>query len=218
MDGEAIYFLDAGALAPGDRDAWLAAAPGFLDEGERARLARYIPPEKKVELLLGRVLVKTVLEVCHGVPSPHIAAADDDAKPALKGRPAGPFFNLSHSKGALALIVSPAREVGIDLERIRAVSDSLARGTMHEDERAAIREDADFFRLWTAKEAYMKLVGSGLKIPPLRLRVDLGRSLVRDLESADEISYCWERRGDWVASWMARPFDSGLAPRALRSG
>jgi 4'-phosphopantetheinyl transferase len=79
-------------------------------------------------------------------------------------------FNLSHS-GELALCaVSRRREVGVDLEQVRELSDAdaLARRFFAEAESAALaalpaaERLPAFFRCWTRKEAYLKAVGAGL--------------------------------------------------------
>lgn len=209
--GAEVALLDAtrlcgagwrGLIAPAEE--WLAgaAAPaaGLLEPDEAARLARFLPTEKRLEFLLGRVLLRGVLEPLCGGAAPRLRAAGD-GKLHLAGCAGGPFFNLSHSKGVLVAIVSADREVGIDVERIRPFSEELARSTMHPDERAAIRAPEDFFRLWTAKEAVMKLRGAGLKIAPLRLRADLGAGTVTDLRTGERATFRWLGHGDHVASW-----------------
>jgi 4'-phosphopantetheinyl transferase len=79
-------------------------------------------------------------------------------------------FNLSHS-GELALCaVSCRREVGVDLEQVRELSDAdaLARRFFAEAETTAlaalpaVERLPAFFRCWTRKEAYLKAVGAGL--------------------------------------------------------
>ncbi|HVY60927.1 MAG TPA: 4'-phosphopantetheinyl transferase superfamily protein [Planctomycetota bacterium] len=201
--GEAIYFLSAAGIEGPDLEAWLSAAPAHLDAGERARLERYIFPEKKLEFALGRLLLKSVLAARHGVEDPRIG---DDArgKPCLVDRPGGPFFNLSHSRGALAAIVSPSREVAIDIEAVRPYSAGLAGKVLSPAERARVRETADFYRFWTAKEAFMKLEGRGLAIPPLRLEVDLDARTVRDLATGALEPFAGELRGAHAVAWMAR--------------
>jgi 4'-phosphopantetheinyl transferase len=78
-------------------------------------------------------------------------------------------FNISHS-GALAVIALGHVEVGVDAELPRARrSDDIARRfyAPGEVERLFAEEDparrADsFFRLWTCKEAFLKVTGEGL--------------------------------------------------------
>ena len=78
-------------------------------------------------------------------------------------------FNISHS-GALAVIALARVEVGVDAELPRARrSDAIARRfyAPGEIERLFAEEDAvrradGFFRLWTCKEAFLKVTGEGL--------------------------------------------------------
>ncbi len=92
------------------------------------------------------------------------------------------FFNLSHS-GTLAACVFYKREIGLDIQKIKPVSEKLIKKvttdteydylmSCGEDERRFL-----FFRLWTAKESYMKYLGSGLSLSPKRLEVTFGKTL-----------------------------------------
>ncbi len=208
---EAIYFLlpDAAAPPERERDAWLAAAGAHLGADEVERLRRYLLPDKQFEFLMGRVLLRGALAL-HGTAAP--LEAEPRGKLRAAGCPGGPFFNLSHSNGGFAVIVSSGREVGIDLERIRPYDPDLAGRTMHVEERAAFGSGEDFFLHWTAKEAFMKLKGAGLAIAPLRLRVDARRALVEDLETGESLPFAWERRGAYVASWIVAPRGRLLPP------
>lgn len=77
-------------------------------------------------------------------------------------------FNISHS-GSAAVIALGRREVGIDVELPRPRrSDAIARRFYAPGENKFIfslpdgpRADA-FFRLWTCKEAFLKVTGEGL--------------------------------------------------------
>ena len=56
--------------------------------------------------------------------------------------------------------------VGIDVESIRSYKDSLAQYTMNDEELQCIQKAANpavaFIRLWTMKEAALKLIGTGI--------------------------------------------------------
>jgi 4'-phosphopantetheinyl transferase len=109
--------------------------------------------------VLGRTLGCGPAEVEFGY-GPH-------GKPRLAGSEVR--FNISHS-GALAVIALARVEVGVDAELPRARrSDAIARRfyapgeieRLFAEEEAARRADA-FFRLWTCKEAFLKVTGEGL--------------------------------------------------------
>lgn len=83
-------------------------------------------------------------------------------KPRLASPPGELAFNLSHSSG-LALVAVARREVGVDVERIRA------------------KRPVDFYRGWADREARVKYLGTGLTGPvppdssePAVHRVDVG--------------------------------------------
>jgi 4'-phosphopantetheinyl transferase len=90
-------------------------------------------------------------------------------------------FNLSHSDRRTLIAVSKDREVGVDLEKIRADRDvtALAARFFAPQEQAAIMDAGSsakhwtFSRIWVAKEAVMKARGSGLTFPLDRHRIEL---------------------------------------------
>ena len=78
-----------------------------------------------------------------------------------------PFFSLSHCRKAVACIIDD-RPCGIDIESVgRRASDSLIRYSMNEEEIGEIKKGEPggkaFLRLWTRKEAVLKLIGTGIR-------------------------------------------------------
>lgn len=113
-----------------------------------------------VYLLLQEALKKEygIREVPEFIYGPH-------GKPALKGHPEI-HFNLSHCRQAALCVVSD-RPVGCDVESVPAVLDmDLCRYCFNEEETAGILSSENpplaFTKLWTRKEAYLKLTGEGL--------------------------------------------------------
>ena len=87
---------------------------------------------------------------------------NDYGAPYIEG---GPHFSISHCKRGIAVAVSE-NPIGIDIEAIRTFSPELMRKTMNEDEQQRITSsatpDQEFIRLWTQKEALLKLHGTGI--------------------------------------------------------
>lgn len=141
----------------------------WLSEGDRQRCARLISPalgqRQRVACALLRRLLSQWLqrppETIHWQQGEH-------GKPFLAG---GPYFNLSHSQGFAGLALDQNQEIGLDLEdRRREVAlEQLARRFFAPPEAAWVLASADlrrsFFDCWTAKEAYIKALGSGLYHP-----------------------------------------------------
>jgi len=115
-----------------------------------------------------RGILREVLGRALGCPPAEVRFAyGAHGKPRLAGSDL--LFNISHS-GALAVIALAGVEVGVDVELPRPRrSDAIARRfyapgeneRLFAEEDAARRADA-FFRLWTCKEAFLKVTGEGL--------------------------------------------------------
>ena len=77
----------------------------------------------------------------------------------------GPYFSISHCKQGIAVAVSET-PIGIDIETIRPLNESLVRKTMNNQEQTHIfsssHPETEFIRLWTQKEAYVKMQGTGI--------------------------------------------------------
>jgi 4'-phosphopantetheinyl transferase len=92
-------------------------------------------------------------------------------------------FNLSHSEDWALLAWHLDLPIGVDIEWVRELPDldSLAAHHFTEAELAwlqavdaGVAREARFYRLWSAKEASLKALGSGLLVAPQRVEVPLG--------------------------------------------
>lgn len=118
------------------------------------------------ELAEGGLEVCTVPLLLKEIPEPMPLeyGCGEHGKPYLINSPW--HFNLSHS-GDYVLCALSRREVGADIqiERKKNVK-KIAERFFSEEENRMLKqsedENADFFRLWTRKEAYGKLTGEGL--------------------------------------------------------
>ena len=77
----------------------------------------------------------------------------------------GPYFSISHCKQGIVVAVSET-PIGIDIEAIRPLNEGLVQKAMNPQEQAQIAAAAnpeqEFIRLWTRKEAYVKMQGTGI--------------------------------------------------------
>ena len=96
-------------------------------------------------------------------------------KPALNGefRESPLRFNMSHSHGVALYALTDGREIGVDVEHVRAdfAGDDIAQRFFSPFEVEVLcgvsaddRVNA-FFRWWTRKEAYIKATGRGMSQP-----------------------------------------------------
>lgn len=74
-------------------------------------------------------------------------------------------FSISHCKEGIAVVIAP-HPVGVDIESFRQYSESLLQKTMNEQEILRIQQSAEpsveFIKLWTKKEALLKMQGTGI--------------------------------------------------------
>jgi 4'-phosphopantetheinyl transferase len=100
-----------------------------------------------------------------------VCGSHEHGRPSLSGGDltGAPSFSLSHS-GDVAVVAVAAEPIGADVERVhpRRYLDAVARRVLRDDEfaRWAALPETDrvvaFLRVWTAKEAYVKLLGVGI--------------------------------------------------------
>ena len=98
----------------------------------------------------------------------------DDGKPRASG---GLHFNLSHTDGLALIAISRAREVGVDVERVRPVprAVAIAARVFTQDEAEAVaragegERDVLFHRLWVAHEARVKLGADAAEVHELEV-------------------------------------------------
>ena len=159
---------------------WLAgpAGPGGVPEhlwntlsrAEKDRANRFLRVEDRALFALTRGTLRCLLSKATGVPAEEIAFAEGPyGKPCLVGTDA-PHFNVSHS-GCWALIgFSNVRDIGVDIEFMRAAGGELdlARSFFSAAEYRSLEgleRDmllSSFYKIWTCKEAVLKACGAGI--------------------------------------------------------
>lgn len=162
-------------LSPSDGDEKL------LEPAERARLQRLRVADKRRQFLAAQADLRRVLgRYRDRGPAEIRFAYGEHGKPWLPDDP-DVGFNLSHS-GALAVVaVARGLELGVDLEHTARQRPflRLSQRYFHPAEHAWLaarpteRLAADFYRVWTLKEAYLKAIGTGLTVSPSSFRIDL---------------------------------------------
>lgn len=90
-------------------------------------------------------------------------------------------FNLSHSHDLALLAVTQGNEVGVDIEYCQRKTDwqGIVKRFFTATEQKAlfllpeIQQREAFFQLWTRKEAYMKVLGTGLALAPTQFSLSV---------------------------------------------
>jgi 4'-phosphopantetheinyl transferase len=144
-----------------------------LSEDERQRAARFHFKKDRNRFVAGRVILREILGQLVGVdPDELIFSHGVHGKPRLAMLPnAKTFlhFNLAHSDSLAVYAVSRRHEVGIDIERIRAIPEARDVAMQffgeHEYKWWCLLPDdkkmEGFFNCWVRKEALLKALGTG---------------------------------------------------------
>lgn len=133
-----------------------------LSQYRQEKLARTRNP-KAYALSLGvELLLLAALRELNGPMPPLEITCGEGGKPALKD---GPAFSLSHS-GERVLCALSDKPVGADLQQLRPCNPALVRRFFTAEEGAWLEaqqeRDLAFSLLWSLKESYVKLLGSGI--------------------------------------------------------
>lgn len=149
------------------------AAPSFTPSSEEtARARRYVKPEHGRRYLRARHALRRVLSIETGIPVLDLALTIGvDGKPELSGPPGPVHFNVSHSGDLILIGLSHQARLGVDIELIAPIEKNLVERFFSPAEQAALSKVSDaewlrgFYRCWTRKEAFVKGLGRGLKLP-----------------------------------------------------
>ena len=158
------------------------------DETERGLRFRF--EESRLEYLVTRVLVRTVLSRYADVgPGDWKFGKHPGGRPeVVQPMPATtPRFSLSHTRELIACLVARDRDVGVDVENTtRSVGFlEIAERYFSAGEVADIRSLPEpgarkrFFEYWTLKESAIKAMGTGISSGLSRVCFDLGESAIR---------------------------------------
>ena len=174
IDSVALWYVETGLSR-----AQFAACESVLSEEERSRAdsfhfekdrRQFVVARGSLRYLLGSLLSTEAVEIEfeYGV----------FGKPLLKageGIGGGIPFNLAHSGPHVLIGVSPNLEMGVDLEALGPGEIRMAplvKNICTPKEAAWVEglgvqeKERALSRLWTAKEAILKAIGSGFQIPP----------------------------------------------------
>jgi 4'-phosphopantetheinyl transferase len=188
-----------------------------LTQDEREKAGRFRFHKDRHQSVVARGALRDILSRYLNTPPGDLRFSyGPHGKPRLERGVRGKHleFNLSHSHGLILVAVSAARQVGVDIERIRPGSDweQIAERFFSPREAATLRalpvdqRTEAFFCCWTRKEAYIKAIGEGLSIKLSRFDVSVTpgepAKLLRSVEDP-EATLRWSLMEVIPAPWYA---------------
>lgn len=182
------------ALGPRDVHVWRVAldrpASAFarvLADDERARAARFHFDRDRDAYTIARGALRTLAGRYLGRAADALALAyRAHGKPYLPDEDLR--FNVSHSGQVAVIGFARGRELGVDVERRRALADlaALAEASFSPAERARFAalppadQEPAFYRCWARKEAFIKATGEGIsQLAAFDVSLDLPARVLR---------------------------------------
>ena len=177
-------------LAPGEISVWkfvpanlfryAAQLEKLLSPHERQRLERFTDEAVRREFVICRSVLHFLLALLSGEKLSELQIREDaSGKPRLEpdGHAHPLEFNIAHTDGLCLIACARESALGVDVERVRPLPelDAMARKYLAPREKAQwesapeVERTALFYRFWSAKEALLKALGSGLRIPPAQV-------------------------------------------------
>lgn len=205
-----------------DDDRQLARLRLLLSDEELAQESRFYFADDRKRYLVTRAMVRMLLSRYAPIAPedwafsrnaygrPVIARAIADAEHQARGL----SFNLSHTRGLIALAISRGRELGVDVENIaaRSVSLDVAEHFFSPVEVAELscvapeRQQDRFFEYWTFKESYIKARGMGLSLPLDRFSFRFPHQGAVSISIDPDL----QDRADRWSFWQCRPTSQHL--------
>ena len=154
----------------------------LLSEEEQQRCRRFHFEHDRKHYLTAHAMLRLCLAHHLGCDPQQVElAVGRNGKPELVAQSfeAPLSFNLSHTRGMVACIVTSGRACGIDVEGIQLLPEmaGMAQTVYSEKEnswlaRQQTTQSQSFFALWTLKEAYIKATGLGMSAPLRQISID----------------------------------------------
>ena len=134
-----------------------------LSLSRKKRIDRLTAPDSRMRSLAGELLVLQTLKKEYNIDG--VIECDEKGKPYLKGNEI--FISIAHSGEYVACAVDES-PIGIDIEKIRDIDFKITNRVCSEEEKEYLFENEAeklyrFYEIWTAKEAFFKMRGTGIE-------------------------------------------------------
>ena len=137
-----------------------------MSKERQEKCLRYKFADDRRRMAFGESLLRKLISDEYDVREEDVIIKNlPSGKPVAEVQGKNLCVSITHSGDYVACGVSDT-PIGVDLEVMRQVSPLLLTKALNEEERAFVSNSEDenlsFLKLWTAKEAYLKLTGEGL--------------------------------------------------------
>ncbi|MBN2738190.1 MAG: 4'-phosphopantetheinyl transferase superfamily protein [Spirochaetales bacterium] len=192
---------------------------GFLLPQRKARVLSFHHRDDRLRALWGELLSRSIIREHLGEAFQNRQyGVNECGKPYLESREDF-HFNVTHCGEWVFLIVSPF-SCGIDCEKLKPINLKMGRRYFTPEEADYIeslpkdQQSLAFFRIWTLKESYLKMLGIGLTRGMKFFSIIPDQSIGFDGKALEQepFIYTIQWQGNYVLSAMAAKAKKILAP------
>jgi 4'-phosphopantetheinyl transferase len=167
----------------------------ILSDDERLRAEKRNSVIQRERFIKQKAITRYLLSIYLETPPQALSFNyTQNKKPTIPG----PFtFNISHSDDYLLFGITKDADIGVDIEKHKNIEiERIAKRFFTKNEiNSILKEEKEkqkdvFFEIWTAKEAYVKALGTGI---------------FHDLPSFCTIEKDWEHAKDWTLRHLKSP-------------
>lgn len=156
----------------------------LMSAAEKERSERFKFYKHRKAFIASHGFMHTVLAYYINTPANEITFSHSkNGKPSLikEQNPGNIQFNLSHSNSIAMLAICKNNSVGIDVEYAQRKTDwiGISKRFFTENEQKKLfslnesQQKEAFFKIWTRKEAHMKVTGLGLSLAPTQFEISV---------------------------------------------
>ncbi len=150
-------------------DLLLIALTSFVDPLKQERIKNFVHEADKLRTLFADLMIRSIIIRKTGLQNHTISFGENEyGKPYWYNGLENFHFNISHSLEWVVLAVDNL-PVGIDIEGIHSIELSVSEHVFSPEEHLDLMSQPDktayFFTLWSLKESFIKMLGTGTTFP-----------------------------------------------------
>ncbi|HET6528328.1 MAG TPA: 4'-phosphopantetheinyl transferase superfamily protein [Balneolaceae bacterium] len=136
----------------------------MLSSDEQDELSSFKNRRRKKEFVAARLLLRKMSRQMGMKGEEFIILKDEMGRPSGKCGANSYYVSIAHTRDDVFCGITKDASIGVDLEPVnRPVTGALRERMIHPDESQSLK-GIDAVRLWTIKEAFIKLEGCGLRM------------------------------------------------------
>lgn len=172
-----------------------------LSDEEKQEVETFTNLKRQREYVTSRLLLRDMVTNLDVDPQSFFIHKDELGQPHGRAKDKQFWVSIAHTDELVFCGITQQKAIGVDLEPAnRSVPDKLRPRIMHPDEEQLFSE-IETIRLWTIKEAYIKLRGQGLRLNMNQVHIQQeGDNFFVELNNDKRAKICSFRSQDhWLA-------------------